>query len=256
MWVSGAAGRLYVDDGGPVGGTPVILLHGLAGSHEVWAAQVAHLRRRRRTVAFDMRGMGRSEAARDQDYSIASMAHDLRAVLDALTLDRVVLVGHSFGGAVAGAAAGTCRERVAGVLFVDPSGDARHQTAEALEELRAGLLPENYARFTKGWFDSILIDAAPATRQAVLASLRATPREVFVAAITDLLSYDPAPALVRYRGPRLSVVVERFIGQGALHLVVPGLPHRVLTGVSHWPMLDRPGELNALLDEFLATVPK
>jgi pimeloyl-ACP methyl ester carboxylesterase len=98
--IAGPAGMLFVDDGGE-GGIPVALIHSFGGSTAQWAAQLEHLRRTRRAIAFDLRGHGRSDAPADGDYAVASLAADTGAVLDALSLSRVVLVGHSLGAATA-----------------------------------------------------------------------------------------------------------------------------------------------------------
>jgi hypothetical protein len=63
-WVEGKAGRLRVSDGG-AGGIPVVLVHGLGSDLAVWRAQLDHLRAGRRAIAYDQRGHGRSEKARD-----------------------------------------------------------------------------------------------------------------------------------------------------------------------------------------------
>src|ERR1700675_1287726 len=88
--IDGPAGMLHIDDGG-TGGTPLVLLHSFGGSTAHWSPQLAHLRGGRRAVAFDLRGHGDSEAPRDGDYSIKSMAADLGAVVNGLGLENVVL---------------------------------------------------------------------------------------------------------------------------------------------------------------------
>ena len=88
---------LNVDDGGR-GGLPVVFVHSLAGNTGHWSGQLEHLRGDRRTLAIDLRGHGRSDPARDGDYSVEAMAGDIESVVAALGLRRFVLVGHSMGG--------------------------------------------------------------------------------------------------------------------------------------------------------------
>src|SRR3954467_3425751 len=96
-WIQGPAGKRAVDDGG-TGGLPVVFAHSLAGNAGQWKQQLEHVRRSRRAVAFDFRGHGSSEPAVDGGYSIADMAEDIAAVVEAAGLKRFVLVGHSMGG--------------------------------------------------------------------------------------------------------------------------------------------------------------
>ncbi|MFD8828493.1 alpha/beta fold hydrolase, partial [Streptomyces sp. NPDC059605] len=78
-------------------GTPVVLLHGLAGHSGEWDTIARHLRARHRVVAVDQRGHGGSER-RPHDRSRAAYVADVVAVLDQLDLRRPVLVGQSLGG--------------------------------------------------------------------------------------------------------------------------------------------------------------
>jgi len=95
--IKGAAGNLYIDDGGRGEKLPVVFLHSFAGSSRDWENQLNYLRKDRRAIAFDLRGHGRSDAPTNNDYNVESLANDLSAVVDSLGLDRFVLVGHSLG---------------------------------------------------------------------------------------------------------------------------------------------------------------
>nr|WP_277878439.1 alpha/beta fold hydrolase [Coleofasciculus sp. FACHB-SPT36] len=77
----------------------------MACSADLWDEQLAYAARTRRAIAIDLRGHGASSPPEDDDYSPASCAADLLAVLEALGLEHIALVGHSFGACVALAAA-------------------------------------------------------------------------------------------------------------------------------------------------------
>ena len=85
--VEGGAGRLRVSDGGS-GEPAVVFLHGLGSDLEAWRAQLDHLRLGRRAVAYDQRGHGGSDPARDGVYTVEALAADLGAVVRALGLRR------------------------------------------------------------------------------------------------------------------------------------------------------------------------
>src|SRR5690348_5567949 len=86
--IRGPQGRLHVDDGGRGDAVPVLFVHGNGANLEQWRAQLDHLRPSRRAVAFDLRGMGKSDLPANGDYSVAAMADDVQAVADALHLRR------------------------------------------------------------------------------------------------------------------------------------------------------------------------
>ncbi len=250
LWIDGPQGKLCVDDGGK-GGLPVVLVHGNGGNRTHWAAQLSHLRQSRRAIAFDLRGMGESARAANGDYSVEAFADDVASVADALTIGRFVLVGHSYGGAVVGAYAGRYPSRLTGLVFADTAGDLTNTPSEERETLREGLLPKNYDRFTQQWFEAILINATAQTRAAVMRSLRSTPPEVVIGASMALYTYQPQAALARYHGPRLSIASFLADSPSAIHRSLDGIRVRVMKGVSHWLMMDRPEEFNRLLEEFL-----
>jgi pimeloyl-ACP methyl ester carboxylesterase len=257
FWLSGAAGKLFVDRGGaeaPAGGLPVIIIHSLAGNTTQWQAQLEYLRQTRRAIAFDMRGHGQSAPAREHDYSLAAMVKDVEAVVDSLKLEKFVLIGHSYGGGVIATYAGQHPEKVAGLLFVDPIGDLRGIPQADLAEWMAGFMGETYAEAVETHWRRILVHADSAVTQAVIAGLKRTPKEVVVSALEATLTFDPAAVLKDYRGPMQTIVSGLPDSPFALHHAIPNLPRVTMTGTSHWLQMDQPEEFNHLMDEFLNTV--
>lgn len=83
---------------GPAGADSVILSAGLGGSAAFWSPQMKALTGRFRVILYDHRGTGRSDRNLKPDHSVASMAEDIVAVLDATGTGRAHLVGHAAGG--------------------------------------------------------------------------------------------------------------------------------------------------------------
>jgi pimeloyl-ACP methyl ester carboxylesterase len=99
------------------GDDAVVLIHGFPLSKEIWSAQIPVLARDHRVVALDLRGMGRSSVV-DGPYLMETLAGDVAAVMDHLSIDRATIVGHSLGGYVAFAFARMYIERVARLALV------------------------------------------------------------------------------------------------------------------------------------------
>lgn len=89
---------LFFEDAGS-GGTPILLLHELGGSCESWCAVTPLLAADRRVIAADLRCAGRSEKPPGA-FSLADAADDLQALLHALRLERVDVVGAALGSLV------------------------------------------------------------------------------------------------------------------------------------------------------------
>ncbi|WP_278312515.1 alpha/beta fold hydrolase [Lolliginicoccus levis] len=86
----------YVDIGE---GTPIILVHGLLGSHASWGEQISWLAEDFRVIAVDLYGCGASDK-NPGDYTLSAHAASLRDLMDHLGIDRAPVVGHSYGGGV------------------------------------------------------------------------------------------------------------------------------------------------------------
>ncbi|HYS55823.1 MAG TPA: alpha/beta hydrolase [Thermoanaerobaculia bacterium] len=251
-FVNGPQGRLHVDDGGRGSAVPVLFVHGNTGNLTQWRAQLDHVRQSRRAVAFDLRGMGQSETARNGDYSIKAMADDVEAVVDALQLRHFVIVGHSYGGTVVAAYAAGHPDRVAGVVFADSAGNVKIDPKQAnafLDRIRAdkdAVVPQ--------WFAPILKGSRGEVKNAVLESTRHTPADVIAGALGGLLDVDMRQFLAAYRGPRIAIAAADIESPASLHVQFPDIPVKKIRGTGHWLMMDKPDAFNALLDEFLAIV--
>ena len=103
--------RIAYRTAGPADGSPVVLVHALASRSESWDKTTGALAGLGfRVIVPELRGHGRSDWA--NSYSLADFEHDLIALLDALDLDRVDLVGHSLGGHLALRVAASMPHRV------------------------------------------------------------------------------------------------------------------------------------------------
>lgn len=128
LTLAGPVGKIHILEHAPADDStrealPTVLLHGMVGHVGFWDAALAAGANRTRTFAMDLRGHGDSAAPADADYALSACAEDVYAVLDALDLERVALVGHSFGTLVALAVAAGRPDRVARLVLVDPPGD-------------------------------------------------------------------------------------------------------------------------------------
>ena len=95
------AAGLWFEWHGPEDGPVLILSPGLGGSGSYWAPNLAALSGRHRVLVYDHRGTGRSGSLGDGQVSIASMAADVRGLIEALGIERPSFVGHAIGGMIA-----------------------------------------------------------------------------------------------------------------------------------------------------------
>src|SRR5262245_47082771 len=90
--------RFHYLEWGATHAPPIVLLHGGHQSAHSWDLVSLHLAQRYRVLALDQRGHGDSEWARDVGYTNHEMSLDAEAFINALGLQRPVVMGHSMGG--------------------------------------------------------------------------------------------------------------------------------------------------------------
>ena len=101
----------------------IVFVHGFAGQATQWRYQLTHFATHNRVIAIDLRGHGRSETAVG-DYTMAEIQADLAQVLAILDVQPgFILVGHSFGGAVATEYAVAHPQEVAQLILIATAGE-------------------------------------------------------------------------------------------------------------------------------------
>lgn len=127
--------ELAWDSWGPDSAATFVLCHGITGSAHDFALNVGELAARRRVLAFDQRGHGRSQMLGDESrYSLGRLAADLVAVIEDQAGGAVDLLGHSMGGWVALCATIERPDLVRSLILMDTSA---WRFGEREEELRA-----------------------------------------------------------------------------------------------------------------------
>jgi len=149
--------RAYVKTGS---GPALLLLHGLACDHTTWDRVIDKLARRYTVIAPDFLGHGQSDKPR-ADYSLGGYANGMRDLLTILGIDKVTVVGHSFGGGVAMQFAYQFPERTERMLLVASGGLGK----EVTPAIRAVTLP--------GFHQAMGVATLPVVLPVAQAGLRA-----------------------------------------------------------------------------------
>jgi pimeloyl-ACP methyl ester carboxylesterase len=120
---------------------PFLLVHGLASNARMWDGVAGRLAAEgHRSAAVDLRGHGRSDKP-DEGYEIDRVGADVRAVVDALGLERPVLVGQSWGGNVVVDVAAAWPALASGVVLVDGGWIDLPRRFPSWDDCRATLTP-------------------------------------------------------------------------------------------------------------------
>ena len=115
-------GRIFVSLAGPLKGKPVVLIHGSGAWGGLWAETSNALAKAGyRAIALDLPPFGFSDRPSSRDYSRVAQAARILALVDAMNLNKPIIVGHSFGGGPAIEAVMRAPDRFAKIVLVDPA---------------------------------------------------------------------------------------------------------------------------------------
>lgn len=247
----------------------IVFVQGAQLAREMWEDQARYFAEprvfaeRRRTVFYDVRGFGKSGPMTEP------FAHenDLRALLDALEIERATIVGLSLGGRIAIEFAVEHPDRVEALVLVGPGllGFPYDEDPEPWhDQIRAAIQARDSARAVEAWLESGYM--APSMENPKLAP---RIRKLALANAANWLQTDTevaldAPAIGRLstiRCPTLVLVGSRDIPE--MHAIVdhldreiPDSRKNVIAACGHVPNLERPTEFERLVREFLdASVP-
>ncbi|MEW2508390.1 alpha/beta hydrolase [Amycolatopsis sp. NPDC047767] len=202
--------RMHVAEAGA--GSPLLLLHGWAKHWYMWRHVMPLLGDSHRVIAVDLRGSGWSDAPRS-GYRTADLVGDTRALLDALGLDRIALVGHDRGAAVAFQFALDDPDRVSHVV--------------ALNELHPYMDVRRVVRNAWRYLWTPFVET-PLLGRFVLAHIPFFTRAWLRLGVTDRASM-PADAVAAYvdvlRQPDIARAGEQHMYQVAYHEFIPMLRH-------------------------------
>jgi esterase len=244
-------------------GEPVAILHGLFGSKRNWASIAQRLSKHRRVIVFDLRNHGASPWAEPMDYP--AMAEDLRQAMRIRGHRRFALIGHSMGGKVAMLAALDDPEAVERLVVVDIAPVAYPVPYLGYVRAMRGLNLGVIARRRDA--DATLAAAIPdaAERAFLLQSLvfgDLKPRwqlnlAALEAALPVLARFPALPPGVAYDRPTLFIAggksnAMRPEYEAATRALFPNAMLARIADAGHWVHAERPAELVALVEPFLA----
>jgi pimeloyl-ACP methyl ester carboxylesterase len=260
MQVAGAT--VHYVDVGPRSNPTVVLIHAFPFSSEMWKYQIRALRERYRTVAFDLRGQGKSLAGNGL-FTIEFLIDDLIALLDKLNIERAILCGLSMGGYVALRTIERHNDRVSGLILCDTkseadTNDGKLARTKAIKEINKHGVKPFAASFLENAFSPSSLANEKLVREATRIICRNKPLGLCgmllaLAARTDTtlaLSQIDVPTLIlvgehdRITPPHYSKSMRLSIGDSELS---------ILPNAGHISNLENPAEFNLHLLQFLDT---
>jgi proline iminopeptidase len=275
-------GKIYWRRFGSGGKTPLLTLHGGPGAAHNYLLSLKALADERPVIFYDQLGTGKADAPADEAiYTVQRSVDELDAVREALGLEKVVLLGHSWGAMLAieylcqGRGAGVEKVILGGALASVPQAIAGQQRlidampdgfAARLHGLeKAGKMdtPE-YAALTQKFYDNFVLRVPPtpdalvsfeALSKSIAYRVMNGPNEFYITGVIkawdrrkDLKAITQKTLITTGEFDEVTLDCHQTIRDG-----VAG-PKRmvVMKGCSHMTMVEQPDAYNALVRDFLA----
>lgn len=246
-------------------GPAVVLVHGLASRADRWKHNLDALGAAgMRAFAVDLPGHGHARKGADFDYSAAGYSRWVAAFMDAVEIDRAVVVGTSFGGLVAAAFALNYRERIRSLVAVGsigllPMGEARRRrTIDWLPDMtrdgirgRLGLSVVDRSLVTDEWVEEdFRINTSPGAAEAFARLADYYRTTIDEDAACDRLARLTGTLPTQLIWGESDISVATAIGIEA-HARLPGSRFDLVPNAAHLPYFEQPEQFNRLLLDFI-----
>ena len=241
---------LFVQDVGE--GQPVVLVHGWALGHELWDRQVYEIATHGfRAIAPDLRGHGASSKPLD-GYGVERLAADVIAVIEALGLEHVVLVGWSIGGLTAFRVATERPDLLARLVLVSSNGVAASKvpglpfgaSASEVEDAVVGAELADRVASREGQIRrTVLPKVSESTLQWLLALTMRVPVWAGASGLKTILRTDQVSAAAKLAVPLIQIIGDQdptLSRRAAQWLIdaVPDAQQLTIPESGHFPMVE------------------
>ena len=238
-------------------GPPLLLIHGLMVSGEMFAPVLDHLAARHRVIVPDLRGHGRSRGL-PAPYDARQLAADLDRLLDDLGIEETAVLGYSQGGAIAQQLVldfpRRCRKVILGCTYACNGSTLREKLEGAVVPLMIRLLglprfvhfvislgTKQLGRDRAEWLAGMMADQDP---------------ELMRIACREMMAFDSRPRLAEIHCPTLIVTGDNdnavpIHHARMLHSGIVGSQLVVVPGADHTLIWTRTDELLHAIDSFL-----
>ena len=234
------------------GSHTIVLVHCWAGNSGFWREQVPALADKARLVLIDLPGHGESDKPHTQ-YTMDFFASAVLTVMRDAHVDKATLVGHSMGTPVMCRVYKQAPEKVAALVAIDGILRRPKMPAEQAEKLVAAFRAPEYRENTRKGMGALFpVPGTEALRVRVVSELLATPQYVMVSAMEGMFGADQPDWDVKKATVPVVVInapnpmwTDEY--KDYVRSLSPKTDYRLIDGVGHWLMLEKPAEFNTAL---------
>ncbi|MBN1456458.1 MAG: alpha/beta hydrolase [Sedimentisphaerales bacterium] len=234
------------------GDVTLVFIHGLSCDSRYWQKQIPYFSKKYQVVTIDLAGHGHSGLR--TKYTMGDFGNDVVAVVEKINAQKIVLIGHSMGGAIILEAAKKMPDKVVGVIGIDTLHNFEEditeaQKAELIEPMKADFR-KGLGRFARQMFpdnaDKNLVDW-------VAKDMSSGPKDVAISSVQEYLNYNTKESVKNISCPIICVNADLWPTNVEVNKrCVPSYKLYLIKNAGHFLMLEKPDEFNRTLDSALA----
>lgn len=242
------------------GDTTLLFVHGWCIDQTYWNQQIEALKDQYQILAIDLVGFGKSGKNREQ-WSMEAYGRDIRAAIDQLKLENVILIGHSMGGDVILEAA-IENDKVIALIGIDNFKDVGQGLDEKAQEEIGNfmtMLKGNFSVVAPAYAEQFLFHPNMDTtlREQLKSDFASSDSVSAIGSLEALFAYaeKEAKQLTRLK-QKLYLINSTAIPANWEGLIKSGASYEVfdIDGTGHYPMLEKPQVFNKLLEQALQKI--
>jgi len=234
------------------GDIALVFIHGWCCDRSYWRKQVPHFVLNYRVVTIDLAGHGDSGTKR-KAWTMKAFGEDVAVVVKKLGLKKVILIGHSMGGAVIAEAAGLMPKKVIGLVGVDTFHNVELKYSTEQINLIVAPVRADFSKETKNHVRNFMFTSHsdPELVKKIANDMSSAPPKIGVATLEAYLSNDLLSTLKSVQAPTHCINSDRFpltnieVGRRHFH----SFKVKLMSNVGHFNMIEDPETFNRLLDE-------
>ena len=241
-------------------GPILIFVHGWSCDSNYWRKQVEYFKKKYHVVLIDLAGHGLSGSGRE-NYTMETFGQDVKAVVESVGAEKVVLIGHSMGALVIAEAARLMPEKTIGLIAVDDLQNVEYSLGEEQFKEMTTPFKEDFKHGVRGFVVGMLRSDNSQVNEWVISDMSlADPKIAFSAMNASLGGYmtgDIAKLFDELDVPVVAVNADLFptdVEANRRHIKDFNLIE--LDGLDHFLMLKAPERFNPALEQAVKMILK
>ena len=235
----------------------LVFVHCWGCDKSYWEGQLKYFSDKYTVIAIDLAGHGESGIER-KEYSIENYGKDVKAVTEKENLTDVILIGHSMGGPVVLSAAQQLGDKVKALFAIDTFQDIEEVFSKERFDAFYKQFEDDFPGTTKQFIKTLFGNYADSSLvKSISDDISSEPKDIALASFNSLFHFKDAEEFDKINIPVRFLNSDKFptnIESAKKH--IKDFDLKIMKGVGHFLMLEKPNEFNTLLEETILELDK